>query len=697
MHVIESDYVDQALCKGLQTLDEYGEWQSSRAGEVLVAPWPVGTVNRKPMNRVSFSLLRDANPFFHLMEALWMLAGRNDATWLDQFVGDFSKRFAEEDGHMHGAYGFRWRSHFELEGGGDWPDQLEKAISLLTANPGDRQVVITMWDPVADLGTIAKDRPCNTHVYLRVRQDTQVVNRTTEQDKKDRSIRITVSSHVLDLTVCCRSNDAVWGCLSGDTLIQSPEGDLPIVNLATRFKLGLKRFPVYAVDPTTGVMEIKWCTRAWKTGVKPVRELVFDDGTRLRLTSNHRLYLRKTRRGQLNTPASIVETTAGQLKVGDRIWAPKLLEYGSYLEFKRNILFGTGYANRQKVHLSYDELLRGLREDGIDVHHDDTDTRNNKESNLQRLTKSEHMSLHMSARLALLTQKERQVLAKKGSLAAAAAIERMSPEELAELSRLRAKIGRENMTKFHARLSPEERSIRAKKASDAAKVTNTLEELQKRGAKGSASRWSDPEQHRRQSELMRKLNAEGKLRPNHKIVAINELPPEEVYDFTVDDYHTALVGSGVLVHNCHGANAVHFSVLQEYLAARIGVGIGTFYQFSNNYHVYRPLYDKLWPALLEDVGGCQIWYATGAPTPIVTVPDSFDRDLVLFFGTTWENANYHNRFFSSTAVPLRRSYAFWRAGEFGIARGIIQTLPVCDWTVAAQNWYARRIHKQAAR
>lgn len=61
MHVIGSDYVDDALCQGLQVLDNYGDWQSSRAGKVLVAPWPVVTANRKPMNRVSFSPLRDAN------------------------------------------------------------------------------------------------------------------------------------------------------------------------------------------------------------------------------------------------------------------------------------------------------------------------------------------------------------------------------------------------------------------------------------------------------------------------------------------------------------------------------------------------------------------------------------------------------------------------------------------------------------
>lgn len=194
MFTIEADNVNGAFYEGVQLLRRYGQRHSSRAGDVLVMPTPIMTVYRNPQQRVLFNASRDANPFFHLMEALWMLAGRNDATWLDQFVGDFSSRFAESDGHMHGAYGFRWRRHFDVEGGGEqWrlPDQLETIVRLLRKNPEDRRVVLTMWDPVADLDTQHNDICCNTHVYFRV------------QDNN--------SAKYLDMTVCCRSNDLIWG------------------------------------------------------------------------------------------------------------------------------------------------------------------------------------------------------------------------------------------------------------------------------------------------------------------------------------------------------------------------------------------------------------------------------------------------------------------------------------------------------
>lgn len=207
---ITANCVDEALFRGLELLVNEGVRQDTRAGEVLVVPYPVMTCNEQPLNRVSFNSKRDANPFFHLMEALWMLAGRNDITWLDQFVGDFSQRFGDSvsihehpSGLLqHGAYGFRWRQHFDIEGGGGgWPpDQLNKIVEMLKANHQDRRVVLTMWDPVADLGANVKDVPCNTHIYPRVRHE-------PDGDL----IGVPHYNLVLDLTVCCRSNDAVWG------------------------------------------------------------------------------------------------------------------------------------------------------------------------------------------------------------------------------------------------------------------------------------------------------------------------------------------------------------------------------------------------------------------------------------------------------------------------------------------------------
>jgi thymidylate synthase len=227
MRVIESKNVNDAWPRGLQLLQMEGEKSKSRNGDVTVHPMPVATVYEKPCERVLFDPVRDANPFFHLHEALWMLAGRDDATWLDVFVKDFSSRFAEEGGRMHGAYGKRWRSWFgetkKYDSGiGEYEeyetkDQLNEVVRILSNDPTDRQCVIQMWDAVMDLGVPGlKDRPCNTQIYLRA--DRQVPSDRYSDARLTQDHPDSHFSHALDMTVTCRSNDIVYGCYGANVV-----------------------------------------------------------------------------------------------------------------------------------------------------------------------------------------------------------------------------------------------------------------------------------------------------------------------------------------------------------------------------------------------------------------------------------------------------------------------------------------------
>jgi thymidylate synthase len=184
MKIIKARNVCQALPQTIGYLFDFGKEENSRAGRVLVSPTPMIIETLQPRERVLFSPLRDANPFFHIAEAIWMLGGKQDAKFLDRFVHDFSSRYAEKDGTLHDAYGYRWRFAFGF-------DQLKEVILKLKKNPLDRQCVIQMWDSRAtrlnDLKGQWKSRPCNTNIFLRINENK------------------------LDLTVCCRSNDMLWG------------------------------------------------------------------------------------------------------------------------------------------------------------------------------------------------------------------------------------------------------------------------------------------------------------------------------------------------------------------------------------------------------------------------------------------------------------------------------------------------------
>src|SRR5690606_13885482 len=111
---------------------------SSRYGDVLRIPEPVIITYRKPRERVLFNQKRDCNPFFHLYESLWMLAGRNDVASL-AYYNKRMPEFSDNGKTFHGAYGYRWRNHF------GW-DQLRAIVEELRTNSNSRRVVLQMWD-----------------------------------------------------------------------------------------------------------------------------------------------------------------------------------------------------------------------------------------------------------------------------------------------------------------------------------------------------------------------------------------------------------------------------------------------------------------------------------------------------------------------------------------------------------------------
>jgi thymidylate synthase len=180
MHVIKARNVEDALLRGLSLLQQYGVRRDSRNGPVVMMDEPVTTQYARPRERVLFNPLRDANPFFHLVEALWMLCGCETVDVPAYFV----KRMQDysDDGRIFNApYGARWRWHFGR-------DQLEVVARRLREQPDDRRSVLQIWDQAKDLDTKTKDTACNLVVHFQRDGD-----------------------GALDMTVFCRSNDIVWG------------------------------------------------------------------------------------------------------------------------------------------------------------------------------------------------------------------------------------------------------------------------------------------------------------------------------------------------------------------------------------------------------------------------------------------------------------------------------------------------------
>jgi thymidylate synthase len=192
-----------ALIQGFESGEIRTTTSPSRVGDVRLIPEPVTLTYYEPRQRVLFNQARDCNPFFHLYEAMWMLAGRNDIAPLAYYSSGYPAQVDDGNGVANGAYGYRWRKaqYIDLSSDpslGETPynicDQLTVVIDHLKRKPESRRVVLQMWNVKDDLLKIdsSKDVCCNTAVYFMI------------------------LNGKLEMTVTNRSNDLIWGSLGAN-------------------------------------------------------------------------------------------------------------------------------------------------------------------------------------------------------------------------------------------------------------------------------------------------------------------------------------------------------------------------------------------------------------------------------------------------------------------------------------------------
>ena len=165
--------------------DHYTTTRNARGRATQEITYPVSTLYSVPEECWLLDPERDANPFFHVYEALWILAGLNDVD-RPAFYAKQIREYSDDGSTLNGAYGYRMRHYFGH-------DQLRQVIDLLRAEPDTRRAVVSLFDP-KDITITTRDVPCNTTIYFKQLGGS------------------------LNMTVCNRSNDAVWGCYGANAV-----------------------------------------------------------------------------------------------------------------------------------------------------------------------------------------------------------------------------------------------------------------------------------------------------------------------------------------------------------------------------------------------------------------------------------------------------------------------------------------------
>lgn len=175
--------------------------------------------------------------------------------------------------------------------------------------------------------------------------------------------------------------------------------------------------------------------------------------------------------------------------------------------------------------------------------------------------------------------------------------------------------------------------------------------------------------------------------------------------------------SNDLLWGCLGTNYCTFTILQEYVAARLGATTGLYHHFSNNLHVYvdRPDWKPKellgsylggeWPVCRDGLYGQGGLYGPGGEAPrhripVVSDPGVFERELPLFVerfsGKDCTAGGYDEPFLSGVAQPLMLAHRRYKLKEYAGALLAADSCKADDWRVAATAWLERRIGKSGA-
>lgn len=394
-----------------------------------------------------------------------------------------------------------------------------------------------------------------------------------------------------------------WGagmvnsCLAGNTEIPLLDGTTKHIKELAQLceKTPEKRFWVYACKEDGEIVPAQ-AYNARKTGHRKLLKIVLDNKKEIRCTEDHRILLRD---GQF--------ITAGELKPGDSLmpfcsWKQKYKRSNQYYQFVKSNKTGKYCAVHKMV---AQETFRVLNSNEV-VHHKDFNGLNNIPENLQIMTKSEHSTFHSflgkygientgkTYEQIYGIERARQI---KEKIKTTQSLPKIRKRIFKGLNTARERMIERRSGKTYTEIYGDSRASEVIKKQSEAKSGKTKEEIlgSKKAALECNAKISQAGigkfgKYVRTPEIKNKIaktlngnipwnkgltgnvykehfqmgfsNQKGR-NYNHKVVAVEYLPAEDVYDITVDKYHNFAIKAGVFVHNCLaylGTPILEFSV-----------------------------------------------------------------------------------------------------------------------------------------
>jgi hypothetical protein len=132
-----------------------------------------------------------------------------------------------------------------------------------------------------------------------------------------------------------------------------------------------------------------------------------------------------------------------------------------------------------------------------------------------------------------------------------------------------------------------------------------------------------------------------------------------------------------------GANVVHFSFLQEYIAQAVGIPVGCYNQFTNNLHVYESNWKPIeWLAKPVD------FYPNETHMALVKDIKVFDQECAAFVEDI--DTAVTEPFLRYVAAPMCLAFRHHKEKDYVRAFEALRLVAMNDWQHAAYDWLAKR-------
>lgn len=145
-----------------------------------------------------------------------------------------------------------------------------------------------------------------------------------------------------------------------------------------------------------------------------------------------------------------------------------------------------------------------------------------------------------------------------------------------------------------------------------------------------------------------------------------------------------------------GTNHPQFSVLQEYIAGRLGLGMGHYTATTDCMHVYL---NSQWEEQKTDLQ--QVEYYTHhivKPFPMMTEPEKFDQDLKLAFSYDFvgqaPSTGFQSIWFQTVYQHMAQAFLAFKIKKD--PRPFVLQVAARDWQIYTLQWLERRNESQVA-